>query len=224
MKTTYANLRINILGAKGVGKSAITVRYLTKRFIGEYSSGLDISYQTTVTHGDLPIKVDILDVSSQDECQASCHDLYDADGFVVVYSVTDTESFKVAQKEVQTIRSRTPPHTPILLLGNKLDLDHARKVCKDDVCQLKSSYDCLHTEVSAAESHVMVVSQLQALMVQTLSALCQKGRPIKRRKSLFENMSKKLGSVFRRRSLEDTPHTKKKLMRVSHHHINRRSV
>ena len=34
------NMRINVLGARGVGKSAIAVRYLTKRFIGEYSSGL----------------------------------------------------------------------------------------------------------------------------------------------------------------------------------------
>ncbi|GFN90086.1 ras-like protein family member 11b [Plakobranchus ocellatus] len=41
MKALGSNLRVTVLGAKGVGKSAITVRYLTKRFIGEYSSGLE---------------------------------------------------------------------------------------------------------------------------------------------------------------------------------------
>ena len=31
-------VRVAVLGAEEVGKSALTVRYLTKRFIGEYRS------------------------------------------------------------------------------------------------------------------------------------------------------------------------------------------
>lgn len=31
-------LRVAVVGASEVGKSALTVRYLTKRFIGEYRS------------------------------------------------------------------------------------------------------------------------------------------------------------------------------------------
>ncbi|KAK3762510.1 hypothetical protein RRG08_017232 [Elysia crispata] len=89
----------------------------------------DISYQTTVKHEDTPIKVDILDTSHQDECQPSCHDVYDADAFVVVYSITDTTTFKVAQDELGRIRSGTTANAPILLLGNKLDFEHVRKVC-----------------------------------------------------------------------------------------------
>lgn len=65
---------------------------------------------------------------SQGDCQAICHDVYDADAFVIVYSITDEVSLKVAKKEVEAIRSRSAPYTPVLLLGNKLDLDHARKV------------------------------------------------------------------------------------------------
>ncbi len=33
-----AVVRLVVIGAKQVGKSALTVRYLTKRFIGEYQS------------------------------------------------------------------------------------------------------------------------------------------------------------------------------------------
>ncbi|XP_025098423.1 ras-like protein family member 11B [Pomacea canaliculata] len=39
MKTTTSGLKIVILGASKVGKSAVAVRFLTKRFIGEYCSG-----------------------------------------------------------------------------------------------------------------------------------------------------------------------------------------
>ncbi|CAL1528944.1 unnamed protein product [Lymnaea stagnalis] len=223
MKTLCASLRINVLGSKGVGKSAITVRYLTRRFIGEYSSGLDISYQSTFTHGDTPIKLDLLDVSSQDEYQAVCHDLYDADAFVVVYSVTDKGSFKVAQKEVEMIRSRTPSETPILLLGNKLDLEHVRTVPREEILRVKEAYGCAHTEVSAAECPVMIVNGIHALILDAVSSLGHSGRCIKRRRSLFENMSRKLGNVFRRKSLDEAPVTKKKTFRISHN-ANRRSV
>lgn len=37
-KAGNAPLRVAMLGSSQVGKSALTVRYLTKRFIGEYRS------------------------------------------------------------------------------------------------------------------------------------------------------------------------------------------
>ena len=37
-QTSNRPLRVAVLGAEEVGKSALTVRYLTKRYIGEYRS------------------------------------------------------------------------------------------------------------------------------------------------------------------------------------------
>ncbi|KAH9525596.1 hypothetical protein Btru_001786 [Bulinus truncatus] len=224
MKSLSGSLRINVLGAKGVGKSAITVRYLTKRFIGEYSSGLDISYQSTFCHGDTPIKLDILDVSSQDECQAACHDLYDADAFVVVYSVTDLSSFQVAKNVIETLVSKTSSHRSILLLGNKFDLNHARRVSKEDIRMVKEMYSCFHQEVSAAESDQLIVDSFYQLILGAVNNLCHHGRSIKRRKSLFENVSRKIGSVFRRKSFEGATESKRKFLRISQKGVDRRSV
>lgn len=216
------NMRIHVLGAKGVGKSAITVRYLTKRFIGEYSSGLDISYQTTYVSSEGPVKIDILDTSSQD-CQASCHDIYDADAFVVVYDVTDLESFSLARREVENIRSQNHLCAPVLLLGNKLDLNHARKIPLSDVDQVVEEHLCQFAEVSAAECHVTIVTRLQALISDTAAELRHRGRGMKRRKSLFENVSRKIGNVFRRKSFdESSASTKRKVLRFAHN--NRHSV
>ncbi|KAI8791408.1 ras-related and estrogen-regulated growth inhibitor-like protein [Biomphalaria glabrata] len=224
MKSLSGNLRINVLGAKGVGKSAITVRYLTKRFIGEYSSGLDISYQSTFYHGDTPVKLDILDVSSQEECQAACHDLFDADAFVIVYSVTDMSSFQVARGIMETLRTRVTSRPSILLLGNKFDLDHVRRVSNDEIRLLKEIYDCFHEEVSAAESDQIILDSFHRLIIDALNNFCHNGRSTKRRKSLFENMSRKIGSVFRRKSFEGGSETKRKLIRISHNGVDRRSV
>ncbi|CAG5131132.1 unnamed protein product, partial [Candidula unifasciata] len=171
------------------------------------------------------ILIDIIEITTaHGECQAICHDVYDADGFVVVYSITDEISLKVARREVETIRSRANSYTPVLLLGNKLDLDHARKVYSEDVEKLRETYGCLHSEVSAAESHLMIVNSFLDLVMDAFSSVCHNGRMTKRRKSLFENVSRKLGSVFRRKSLDDSPMYKKKLPRISYHNVNRRSV
>ena len=61
-------LCITVLGASSVGKTALTVRYLTGRFIGDYCSGADTIYQHTCPYlGSWPMTmdIDILDVSTQ---------------------------------------------------------------------------------------------------------------------------------------------------------------
>jgi len=50
-----------LLGARDVGKSAIAVRFLTKRFIGEYDSSQDSTYQFTTTIDDDQVSLEILD-------------------------------------------------------------------------------------------------------------------------------------------------------------------
>ncbi|GFS10307.1 Ras-related and estrogen-regulated growth inhibitor [Elysia marginata] len=188
-----------------------------------------ISYQTTVKHEDTPIKVDILDTSHQDECQPSCHDVYDADAFVVVYSITDVNTFKVAQDELGRIRSGATANAPILLLGNKLDFDHVRQVSVKEAQSTAEASSCLLVEVSAAEGHTPIIEKLHGLFQDAIASLCHRGRSVKRRKSLFENVSKKLGSVFRMRSLEDSGSAaaevhKQKMMQVCYQTSNRRSV
>lgn len=60
-----------------------------------------------------------------------------ASGFLVVYSIDKMESFEGCQLYLQTLALHNKtfkPHTPILLLGNKLDLDRYRlvSVCDQD--------------------------------------------------------------------------------------------
>ena len=41
-------LRVVVVGGKGVGKSALAVRFLTKRFIGEYQESKGIDNNETI--------------------------------------------------------------------------------------------------------------------------------------------------------------------------------
>lgn len=63
------NIRLLVLGASHVGKSAITVRFLTKRFIVEYKSHTDITYHQSVSMEGTLVEVEIIDMSRKPVCK-----------------------------------------------------------------------------------------------------------------------------------------------------------
>lgn len=103
MKTDDRNgnvsrVRIAVLGSGNVGKSALTVRYLTRRFIGEYRSNTDLLYRQIVTVNNMPLEVEIVDVSGEAETSFPSDQVAWADGCLIVYSVTDRQSFFVRRR------------------------------------------------------------------------------------------------------------------------------
>ena len=81
----------------------------------------------------------------------------------------------------------------------------------------------MEAEVSAAECHLTIVDKVQALIADTTAELRHRGRSAKRRRSLFENVSRKIGSVFRRKSFDESSAScKRKVLRFAHN--NRHSV
>ena len=47
-KSSLSEVKILVVGAPGVGKSALVVRFLTKRYIGEYDHQSDTRYKNEV--------------------------------------------------------------------------------------------------------------------------------------------------------------------------------
>lgn len=145
-----------------------------------------------------------------------------ADALVIVYSIVDRDSLKAAKTVLEHLNKRVHGAIPVLLLGNKTDLEHARQVARDDVTLLAHQFKCSHCEVSAAESFSPVNSIMQQLLEDGIQFRRTRVGQVKRRKSIFENVSRRLGSVFRRKSLEGSP-PKRKAPHVTNN-INRRSV
>lgn len=55
----------------------------------------------------------------------------DAVAAVVVYDITDAESFEVAKQWVEEMHQRADPHIVIAFVGNKTDLDTKRVVATE---------------------------------------------------------------------------------------------
>ena len=107
--------------------AALTVRYLTRRFIGEYRSNTDLLYKQTVTLESSLLDVEIIDVSVDDEDGFPIDQIQWADAVLIVYSIIDRESFDYAVRSLGEIRQiQNGPVT--YLVANKIDLDHLRMV------------------------------------------------------------------------------------------------
>ncbi|KAH8850347.1 Ras-like protein family member 12 [Schistosoma japonicum] len=95
-------INISIIGMNGSGKSAVVVKYLTRRFIVEYAPYLSDSYTKADSVDGHELTVNIQDTSDSDEI-----DLDDiikwSQAIIILFSMTSRRSFYRAQELVEAI-------------------------------------------------------------------------------------------------------------------------
>ncbi|XP_053491521.1 ras-like protein family member 12 isoform X1 [Ictalurus furcatus] len=154
-----AECNIVVLGAVGSGKSALTVKFLTKRFISEYDPNLEDTYSSEEMVDQQPVLVKVMDTADQDGPVNCERYLAWASAFLIVYSIDNRLSFEVCQQYVEAVTLYTKglhPEAPIILVGNKVDMERYRQVNKTDGATLAARFGCLFFEVSACLDFVSV--------------------------------------------------------------------
>ncbi|XP_060597100.1 ras-related and estrogen-regulated growth inhibitor-like protein [Ruditapes philippinarum] len=192
------SLRIAVFGDKNVGKSAVTVRFLTKRFIGEYNSDIDLLYRSSIKQEDYLTDIEILDTCSRSgKNNPSESHVQWADGFIVIYDICVKETFEVARHIIHSLhKMKSPFIVPMLLLANKRDLEHRREVGVDVGHELALEYGCQFYEVSAADVFMPISIAYQALLRDAKITQQQRSTILRRRRSSLMTVSKKLVSIF----------------------------
>ncbi|KAI1902602.1 hypothetical protein AGOR_G00017620 [Albula goreensis] len=155
------NLKIVVLGASNVGKTALIVRFLTKRFIGDYEPNTGALYSRKIDVDGEQVTFQVQDtpcVSLQDDgdglqCQEQINrSIYWADGYMLVFSVSDPCSYNTVSPLYQHVRHIHPRGSiPLVLVGNKSDLPRAREVSASEGEALAAELGGTFFEVSARE-------------------------------------------------------------------------
>jgi len=155
-KDTHNEYRFVVVGSGGVGKSAVTVRFIQGNFVEKYDPTIEDSYIKQVEVDGVACVLDIMDTAGQEEYRA-LRDSYmkNGQGFVLVYSVTSPTSFDHAQKiQKQIIRIKEDtPDIPIMLVANKIDLEEERAITTDEGKNLAKELNCGYIESSAKTNH-----------------------------------------------------------------------
>jgi len=144
--------RITIVGAGAVGKSALTVRFIQGKFVEKYDPTIEDSYRKPAEIDGLACMLDIMDTAGQEEYSA-LRDNYmkTGEGFVLVYSITTRSSFEQTQKlRTHILRIKNDQADfPMILVGNKKDLENERTVKEEEGRALAEKWGCLFIETSA---------------------------------------------------------------------------
>ncbi|XP_028932230.1 ras-like protein family member 11B [Ornithorhynchus anatinus] len=190
-------VKIAVVGASGVGKTALVVRFLTKRFIGDYERNAGNLYSRQVQ-----IEGETLAIQVQDTPGVQLHDgqgpgrneqlnrcIRWADAVVIVFSITDHQSYELIGQLHQRVRQLRPGgRLPVVVVANKADLLHARQVEPQRGLQLAAVLGCPFREVSVSENYHDVYDAFHALCGEVSRQQQQQragGAPEKRRSSLL---------------------------------------
>ncbi|KAM3870465.1 ras-related and estrogen-regulated growth inhibitor-like protein [Diretmus argenteus] len=195
---------IVVMGMESVGKSALTVRLLTRRFIGEYGNIESIYSHTFMVDG-REIALNIWDSPFSEDLSMDTPLLEKrvqwADGFVLVYSICDRASFNTITRLIQAIKSTKDylniDKVPIVIVGNKRDLHHRRTVLSEEGRLLALTTDCHFYEVSAAENYHSVLMVFHGLVDKMKDFKSTTKRPLG-----FKGIVKSMSAVFARRRID----------------------
>ncbi|XP_050679605.1 ras-like protein 2 [Leptidea sinapis] len=143
--------KLVVVGGGGVGKSAITIQFIQSYFVTDYDPTIEDSYTKQCVIDDVPAKLDILDTAGQEEFSAMREQyMRSGEGFLLVFSVADHASFDELFKfHKQILRVKDRDEFPMLMVGNKADLEHQRVVTLEEAQSLSRQLKIPYIECSA---------------------------------------------------------------------------
>ncbi|XP_068125791.1 GTPase NRas [Hyperolius riggenbachi] len=142
--------KLVVVGAGGVGKSALTIQLIQNHFVDEYDPTIEDSYRKQVVIDGETCLLDILDTAGQEEYSAM-RDQYmrTGEGFLCVFAINNSKSFAdINSYREQIKRVKDSDDVPMVLVGNKCDLP-TRTVDTKQAQELARSYGIPFIETSA---------------------------------------------------------------------------
>jgi len=153
MSDADVSVKIVVLGTGGVGKSSLTIRFIQDVFVEAYDPTIEDSYRHQIELDRRPVLLEILDTAGTEQF-ASMRDMYmkSGEGFILVYSVIDEATLMDVENlfdNLNRVRESEVFKTPIVLAGNKCDLEEEREVSVQAGQDLARRWNVAFYETSA---------------------------------------------------------------------------
>ncbi|OCH94885.1 ras-domain-containing protein [Obba rivulosa] len=126
-----------VLGAGGVGKSALTVRWGRNEFLEQYNPTIEEEYRCTADIDGERCILNILDTPGAEQFTGLTEGhIKFGQGFILVFSLIDERSLKELDLIRHQIYQTKGMDVPIVVVGTKMDLAHEREVSRGTVQDL----------------------------------------------------------------------------------------
>uniref|UniRef100_A0A8C6TKT3 Calcium release activated channel regulator 2Ab n=1 Tax=Neogobius melanostomus TaxID=47308 RepID=A0A8C6TKT3_9GOBI len=158
IKTSEATLlppdrlfKVVLVGNSSVGKTSLLCSFCEGRFHPTTTATVGIDYSVkTLTLDNMQIAMQLWDTAGQERYRSITKQFFrKADGVVVMFDVTVLDSFKAVRPWLINVQEAAGEGIPILLLGNKMDMEREREVSFKEAERLAFENKVMFFEVSA---------------------------------------------------------------------------
>eukprot|EP01091_Cochliopodium_minus_P008717 TRINITY_DN201_c0_g1_i2.p1 TRINITY_DN201_c0_g1~~TRINITY_DN201_c0_g1_i2.p1 ORF type:complete len:199 (-),score=60.02 TRINITY_DN201_c0_g1_i2:66-626(-) len=133
--SSSSNFKLCVLGDGAVGKTAFTIQFCASHFVEMYDPTIEDSYTRNLELDGNMCRIEILDTAGQDEFSALRDQwIRESEGFILLYSITSRASFEKLTELLESIKrvKYDLNQIPVVLVGNKCDLDDKREVSHEE--------------------------------------------------------------------------------------------
>ncbi|XP_065561823.1 GTP-binding protein RAD-like isoform X2 [Artemia franciscana] len=169
-----APYRVLMIGATGVGKTALTRQFMTSEYLNTYETSFDDDAEeksVSILLDGEESELTLYDFPFGTISVENCISTFNADAYVIVYSVVERGSFEYAEEVLQVLwRSDIVTKKAVIVVGNKIDLARTRVISNQEGKSLASSFDTKFIETSSGIQH-----NVDELLVGVLKQIRLKG-------------------------------------------------
>ena len=140
-----------IVGDSSVGKSNLLMKFAHNKFTEDYQATIGVEFGAKNIEIEQQIyRVQIWDTAGQENFRSITKAYYkNSVCAMVVYDITNDNSFKHVQNWIEDIRNQSSKTVLIILVGNKIDLEDKRAVESKEAEDFANEKGFLFYEVSA---------------------------------------------------------------------------
>lgn len=150
---TQTKYKIVFLGDMSVGKTSIINQFMYGTFDSTHQPTIGIDFLSkTMYLDDRTIRLQLWDTAGQERFRSLIPSyIRDSSAAVVVYDITNRQSFLSLDKWIEDVRAERGPEVVIMIVGNKVDLAEKRVISQEEGDGKASELGVKHITVSAKQ-------------------------------------------------------------------------
>ncbi|KAJ1559716.1 Ras- protein Rab-6A [Cladochytrium tenue] len=143
--------KLVFLGEQSVGKTSLITRFMYDTFDNTYQATIGIDFLSkTMYLEDRTVRLQLWDTAGQERFRSLIPSyIRDSSVAVVVYDITNRNSFQNTSKWVDDVRAERGNDVIIVLVGNKTDLSDKRQVSTEEGEKRAKEFNVMFIETSA---------------------------------------------------------------------------
>ena len=169
-------LKVVAIGESDVGKTSLMMRYTANKFTENTSNTIGVDHFTMIKYIDTAkVKISFWDTAGQERFRTMANAYYrNSHGIIVVYDVTDRESFTNLSYWLREAKKNSDPNVVIAIIANKSDIDKEEwQVSLEEGKAMADKDGYIFGQVSAKEDEGNKVDNLFAEIIRKILNLNQ---------------------------------------------------